>query len=403
YGCRGPSDTPLCYLCTREQCRNILIDGTCLKCNSGAGNSLIYDPNPESLNKVQSIFNLPPQSHCNIYLCQICESNSYYGYECSQRVPLVYEPKPCYNQSFGDNTYPHDSPGISLLIDHHCCYKCGDSLDGFFCNQCTCEFCGNGAHYGYNCPQHVPFIKTLPSFPEQYLCCEDCGGPHETFQCQPMNYYESNPCYDSSYSGFDQIEPSQYSVNQPLNIQNELDHHEIFINELIQQKLQNEYAQPFPAIAITFDLPTMELEDSLRIGDENLDTIPETESNEFIKSSVENLVPNPSESEDECERDVPACDYFKTFSNLLFDANDDFSSNPHHFNVESGLESLFNHNSSIIFSSSKIDSLFDKFTGELILLKSIPPGIDKTDCDPEEEIRIDKTDCDPEEEIRMGD
>nr|GEV43774.1 hypothetical protein [Tanacetum cinerariifolium] len=35
--------------------------------------------------------------------------------------------------------------------------------------------------------------------------------------------------------------------------------------------------------------------------DEHLDTIPETESDEFRKSSVENLVPSPSESEDEYE------------------------------------------------------------------------------------------------------
>nr|GEY99669.1 hypothetical protein [Tanacetum cinerariifolium] len=416
YGCRGPSDTPLCYLCTCQQCGNILIDGACLKCNSGAGNSFVYDPNPESFNEVQIIFNPPPQPHYNIYLCQICESNSHYGYECSQRVLLVYEPEPCYNQSFGDNVYPHDSLGVTPHIDHHCCYKCGDSLDDFFCHQCTCEFCGNVAHYGYNCPSHVPFIKTLLSFPQQYLCCEDYRGPYETFQCQSMNYYESNPCYDSNYSGFDQIEPSHYSVNQPLNIQNELDNHELFINELIQQKL-NENVQLFLAIAITLDLPTVKPEDSLRMGDKHLDTI--LELDEFINSSVENLVPIPSESEDECECDMPACDDFTTFFNLLFDVDDDFSSsdnesfsdediskeiysNPlsdeeiisikidsHHFNVESDLiESLLNHDSSIISSSSKIDSLLDEFAGELILLKSIPLGINESDCDPEEQIRL---------------
>nr|GFB90691.1 hypothetical protein [Tanacetum cinerariifolium] len=284
-------------------CGNILSDGACLKCNSGAGNSFVYDPIPESFNEVQSIFNPPPQSHYNIYLCQICENNSHYGYECSQRVPLVYEPKPCFNQSFSDNTYPHDLPGVTPLIDHHYCYNCGDSLDDFFYHQSTCEFYGNDAH-------------------------DDCGGPHETFQCQSMNYYESNPCYDSNYSGFDQIKPPQYSVNPSLNIQNELDHHELFISDLIQQKLQNKYAQPFSAIAITFDLPTVELEDSLRMKDEHLDTISEMESEEFIKSSVENLVPNPSESEDlsDSECDVPTCDDFITFFNLLFDADDDFSS-----------------------------------------------------------------------------
>nr|GEY48141.1 hypothetical protein [Tanacetum cinerariifolium] len=161
----------------------------------------------------------------------------------------------------------------------------------------------------------------------------------------------------------------------------------------------------------------MESEDSLRMGDEHLDTILETESNEFIKSSVEILVPSPSESEDlsDSECDVPACDDFTTFSNLLFNTDDDFSSSddesfsdeniskkiysnplfdeeiisrkidPNHFNAESDLiESLLNHDSSIISSSSKIDSLLDEFVGELILLKTIPPGIDEADCDPEE-------------------
>nr|GFA61006.1 hypothetical protein [Tanacetum cinerariifolium] len=154
-------------------------------------------------------------------------------------------------------------------------------------------------------------------------------------------------------------------------------------------------------------------------GDEHLDTISETELDEFIKSSVENLVPNPSESEDDSKCDMPAYDDFTTFFNLLFDADDDFSSiddksffdediskeiysNPlfdeeiisikidlHRFNAESDLiESLLNHDSLVISSSSKIDSLLDEFAGELILLKSIPPGIDEADCDPEEEIRL---------------
>nr|GEZ74549.1 hypothetical protein [Tanacetum cinerariifolium] len=35
-----------------------------------------------------------------------------------------------------------------------------------------------------------------------------------------------------------------------------------------------------------------------------------------------------------------------------------------------------------------INSLLDEFAGELILLKLIPPGIDKVDCDPEDEILL---------------
>nr|GEZ12193.1 hypothetical protein [Tanacetum cinerariifolium] len=155
------------------------------------------------------------------------------------------------------------------------------------------------------------------------------------------------------------------------------------------------------------------------MGDEHLDTISATKSDEFIKSSVENLVLNPSESDDlsDSKCDVPACDDFTTFSHLLFDANDDFSSSddesfsdediskriysnplfdkeiismkidPHHFNAESDLiESLLNHDSLIISSSLKIDSLLDGFVGELILLKSISSGINETNYDLEEEI-----------------
>ncbi|GKG33981.1 hypothetical protein Tco_0434140, partial [Tanacetum coccineum] len=73
-------------------------------------------------------------------------------------------------------------------------------------------------------------------------------------------------------------------------------------------------------IAITPVLPTEEPGNSLSMGDEQLSTIPETESDELIKSSVENLVP----IESEC--DEPISDTFTAFSNLLFDADDDFSS-----------------------------------------------------------------------------
>ncbi|GKF01015.1 hypothetical protein Tco_0027938 [Tanacetum coccineum] len=71
-----------------------------------------------------------------------------------------------------------------------------------------------------------------------------------------------------------------------------------------------------PSIAITPVLPTLEPYDSLIMGDEDLSTIPEKESDEVIKSSVEDLVPIPCESEDTSV----------TFYNLLFDSNDDFTS-----------------------------------------------------------------------------
>nr|GFA17022.1 hypothetical protein [Tanacetum cinerariifolium] len=46
---------------------------------------------------------------------------------------------------------------------------CGDSLDGIFCQQCTCESCGNGAHYGYNCPSKVLIISNLKPYYNQNI------------------------------------------------------------------------------------------------------------------------------------------------------------------------------------------------------------------------------------------
>nr|GEV71817.1 hypothetical protein [Tanacetum cinerariifolium] len=60
-------------------------------------------------------------------------------------------------------------------------------------------------------------------------------------------------------------------------------------------------------IAVTRSFPIEEPDNCLSMGDEQLDTIPTTESDEFIKSSVENLIPIPCEYESIPEHmcDVP--------------------------------------------------------------------------------------------------
>nr|GEY28972.1 hypothetical protein [Tanacetum cinerariifolium] len=106
--------------------------------------------------------------------------------------------------------------------------------------------------------------------------------------------------------------------------------------------------------------------------------------NLFTYDSKSNLVrDSPSSFYDE---DVPN----EIYSNPLFDEEIIYMKiDLHHFNAESDfIESLLNHDSPVISSSSKIDSFFDEFAGELTLLKSISPGINETDCNPEEEIRL---------------
>ncbi|GKE99962.1 hypothetical protein Tco_0023313 [Tanacetum coccineum] len=60
----------------------------------------------------------------------------------------------------------------------------------------------------------------------------------------------------------------------------------------------NKTPQISPSIALAPVSSIMEPEDSLIIGNEELSTIPEKESDEFIKSSVEDLIPIPRKSED---------------------------------------------------------------------------------------------------------
>ncbi|GKB85460.1 hypothetical protein Tco_0957732 [Tanacetum coccineum] len=245
----------------------------------------------------------------------------------------------------------------------------------------SCEFCRNDARYGHYCTPQVPFIYPEPcynqdfnfsqdfhDFQQQYLCCENCEGPHETFQCQPMNednYHEQNSCYDSNSFGFDQTQPPQYTVNHPifnaqnelLNSQNKIIEQMTFICDMVGQYMQKKeedrrIAEDQAAkdrywnipicydddedytITITPVLSTKEPVDSLIIEDGHLDAIPTTESGEVINSSVENLVPTPSESEGIPDKmcDVPLCyhptplEAFKEHSEIVVDFNDDSTS-----------------------------------------------------------------------------
>ncbi|GKF63784.1 hypothetical protein Tco_0187232 [Tanacetum coccineum] len=87
-------------------------------------------------------------------------------------------------------------------------------------------------------------------------------------------------------------------------------------------------------IAITPVLSIKEPVDSLIIEDEHLDVIPATESDEVIKSSVENLVPTLSESEGIPDKmcDVPLynnptpLEAFKEHSKIVVEFNDDSTS-----------------------------------------------------------------------------
>nr|GEU46697.1 hypothetical protein [Tanacetum cinerariifolium] len=283
-------------------------------------------------------------------------------------------------------------------INHHCCYGCGDPLEGIFCHQCTCDMCGNGAHYGYNCPPKVTIVpnsepfnnqtikELLPTVPSVDPTCYSEDGNSFTYDSRSNIVHDSPNVFDP---------PLQLPFYSCEFCGNDARYGHYCTPQEEEKQIKEEHAGK----ARYWKIPAC-------YDDDDDYTIPVTPNE-----------PDNSLSEHEC--DVPACEVFTTFLNIFFDADYDFYSvddqsfsdedipkkiysnplfgkeiisikiDPYHFNAESDLiESLLNHDSSIISSSSKIDSLFDEFAGELTLLKSIPPGINETDCDLEEETRF---------------
>ncbi|GJZ84261.1 hypothetical protein Tco_0649600 [Tanacetum coccineum] len=167
------------------------------------------------------------------------------------------------------------------------------------------------------------------------------------------------------------------------------------------------------SIAITPDFP---ITDSLIIEDEHLDIIPETKSDKENESSVEDLNLTPSESKDlsdiESECDMSICDDFTTFSNPLFDSNDDFTSSDDESLSDEDeeirlVEKLLYDNSAPRppkeLNSENSDALIESFSPSPILVEgsdslmeeidiflapddSIPPGIKNDDYDSEGDI-----------------
>ncbi|GKC44615.1 hypothetical protein Tco_1062337 [Tanacetum coccineum] len=233
----------------------------------------------------------------------------------------------------------------------------------------SCELYGNDSHYGFDCPPRLPLV------------------------------YEQEP-----HVG----DPRANDDDEDNDDDNDDEKSTIPLNEVISQIP--------PSIAITPILRTMEPEDSLIIRNEHLSTIPEKESDEFKKSSVEDLIPIPSESEDTSdsdkdddeslpEEDVPK-ENFKIYSNPLFEFDDEYISsdvNPLFNKVLEDIESKDSYVSKLdepdllVTPLSKLneDECFDP-GGDFVLEEieacltsdSIPPEINDDNFDPEGDILL---------------
>nr|GEY22685.1 hypothetical protein [Tanacetum cinerariifolium] len=186
-------------------------------------------------------------------------------------------------ESSNDSTNVVNAPREPVVVkqDHginpphidECCSECGNALDGIYCQQCICKSCGKGAMLNTVTTVHLKLHLIIRS------------------QCQPPQYTINHPIFNAH--------------NDFLNSQNELSSAQTTIMEQMTQLTS--MCELIPACcdddddydsAITPVLSTEEPVDSLSMGDEHLDIIPTTKSDELIKSSVEDLVPIPSESEE---------------------------------------------------------------------------------------------------------
>nr|GEX56583.1 hypothetical protein [Tanacetum cinerariifolium] len=227
----------------------MLRGGFCLPYNLKE-NSFICYQNAYSFNDTSNNSNYLPQPQYENYLCNLYGNNSHDGYDCQQQFPLVNEQEPSYNQNHNDNYYPHDSP----------------------------------------------------SFP----CYDNCGGSHETFECQPMDQ-------NIDFSGSDQIQTPQYlDVHPPSQeIRDEVFHAKGDLMKSIQTFLEKFNYIPFgekPKILLEawykfFTIRHAQPEDSNELFQKLLEDLkelaeyvnsPSRDSSNFLNDNEDHSVQNPS-------------------------------------------------------------------------------------------------------------
>ncbi|GJS28538.1 hypothetical protein Tco_0489158 [Tanacetum coccineum] len=325
------------------------IEGFGWFCASRDGNSSIDAPNPNSFNDLPNVFTHPPQPQNESYSCELCGNDAHYGYDFPSRVSLVYEQEPAtiktlmiiimhkIHRVFLSNIFAVSTVGILMRA-----FSVNRGIKTILSLTLAIILT----------PTVLTNPCSIPSIINLRLCQQEQEANLSIYTLEPSR------CFNSIYYDDDDDEESTIPLNEIT-------------------------FQIPPFIAITPVLPTIEHEDSLIMRNEHLSTIPEKESDEFIKSSVENLVPIPSESEDTddeslLEEDVPK-ENFKIYSNPLFKFDDEY--------ISSDVNPLFNELNE--------DECFDP-GGDFILEEieacptsdSIPSGIDDADFDPERDILL---------------
>nr|GEX32631.1 hypothetical protein [Tanacetum cinerariifolium] len=276
-------------------------------------------------------------------------------------------------------------------------------------NNTICELCGKGAHYGYNCSSKVSIIPALEPFNNQTV--DELSQTLPNFD--PTCYYEdgnsftydstSNIVHDSPNIFDPPSQPPLYSCEffennaryghycTPQEEEKQIEEEQVAKARYWKILVCYNDDDEDYTIAITLTEP----DNSLSMRDEHLDTIPATESDEFIKSSVKNLVPNPSESEvnslflnqfrQELMKLIVILRKKLILSSLLYDNS---SSRPPEEFISKIFDIAFEFFSPFPIPVEDSDSFMEEIDLTFTPDDLMPPGIEEDDYDSERDILI---------------
>ncbi|GKD35542.1 hypothetical protein Tco_1251051 [Tanacetum coccineum] len=270
--------------------------------------------------------------------------NSLYAIKECSTCGSLYTRGCCSIRSFEDKIIV-PKPDSSL-----CCAKCGKPVDGPYCRGCDflrkkfkedlLTYCGEN--------------ETSKDFEDISKSSDDntnvVNAPREPFVINqdPGDSVDCQEAFDKILEELEEIKRDQrilkelkkriteeQTAKENMSIE-EMRHEQQLVDYKIKEIMNalgykrfrgENIDEEYEKDSITPSLSPEEPVDSLIMEDEHLDTIPETESEEFIKSSVENLVQNPSEyavlSDGE---NLSTLDALKDNFEILSDSNNDGTS-----------------------------------------------------------------------------
>nr|GEX77738.1 hypothetical protein [Tanacetum cinerariifolium] len=228
--------------------------------------------------------------------------------------------------------------------------------------------CGNGAHFGYNCPSKVPIVPNPKPFNNQTI--NELPPTVPSFDSTCYSEDVNSFTYDST-SNLVHDSPNVFDPPpQPLFYSCEFCGNDTRYGYNCTPQIS--FIYPKPCYNQDFDFPQ-----------------------DFHNFQQQDLCCENCGVPHEAYQCQPMNEDYYHEQNSCYDPNSfgfdqfqppQYTVNHHIFNVQND---LFNSQNKLmerlISMCDMIDSLFDEFAGELTLLKSIPSGINETDCDPEEE------------------